>query len=83
MANKTTEDDLRRVYEAFTDYGPDVDMRSKPFVRLTAKVKREVPKANNTTWDHTTKDDISQWLMDKGWFGKKSDTLRGEGDKYY
>lgn len=78
-----TENDKRRVYKAYTDWGPDVDMWSTAFARLTATVKRSVPKANGTTWTLTTQDEIGQWLMDKGWFGPKGDKLRAEGDKFF
>lgn len=83
MASKITDADNQRVYDAYTDWGPDVDMFSPAFAHLTALVRREVPKANGTTWTLTTQDEIGQWLMDKGWFGKKGDTLRGGDDEYY
>lgn len=66
--------DLNKVYSALTDNGPDVDMWTERFSRLTSKARKA------GVIDDRAK--LLAWLKQEGMFGRKSDNLRGDSPYY-
>ena len=64
------------VYSVMINNGPDVDMYSPKFTRIVNKIKASGIDLRN-------KAAIYAWLEDAGYFGRKSDSLRGSADKFY
>ena len=70
------------VYKVLSNNGPDIDMYSRQFAMLVAKVRRMVPNLLQD-FESNKGNKIYQALEQLGMFGAKSDRLRGDGDKYY
>lgn len=68
-------DDKEFVYDVLTSNGPDVNMWSQAFGRLVGRAKKAGVIGNRKA--------CYDWLDRLGYFGRKSDSLRADGDKYY